>query len=261
MLGVLRRPRWIAYLVLGVLFGVLTFNLGQWQWGRYEAKAERRDLVAANYDAAPVPLGQVLPDPGAPLPHDDQWRRVTVTGTYAADDQHLVRNRPHGGVYGYEVLVPLLLADDSAVAVDRGWVPNAETATTLPDVPAPPSGEVTVTGWLRPSEPALGHQLPAGQLPSVHLASLADATGLDLLQAYVVLQDEQPPAAQRPEPLDPPDVRLGSHLAYSLQWWLTVPLGVVLVLVMARQTARDESGAPAREKRPRKVRIWDEEDE
>lgn len=260
MLGVLRRPRWIAYLVLGVLFGVLTFNLGQWQWGRYEAKAERRDLITANYDAPPVPLAQVLADPGTPLAHEDQWRRVSVTGSYDAQDQHLVRNRPHGGVYGYEVLVPLLLADGSAVAVDRGWVPNAQTATTLPQVPAPPAGQVTVTGWLRPSEPDLGHQLPAGQLPSVHLPSLAAATGLELVQAYIVLQDEQPPAEGRPQALDHPDVQLGSHLAYSLQWWLTVPLGVVLVLVMARQTAREESGGPAPRARPRKVRIWDEED-
>ncbi len=260
MLGVLRRPRWIAYLVLGVLFGVLTFNLGQWQWGRYQDKADRRDLVVANYDAAPVPLGDVLPDASTPLAHDDQWRRVTATGTYLADEQHLVRNRPHGGVFGYEVLVPLELADGTAVTVDRGWVPNAETAATLPDVPTPPAGEVTVTGWLRPSEPDLGHDLPDGQLSSVHLASLADATGLDLVQAYVVLQAEDPAPPERPEPLDRPDVRLGSHLAYSLQWWLTVPLGVVLVLVMARQTARDEADGPARERRPKKVRIWDEED-
>lgn len=259
MLGVLRRPRWIAYLLLGVLFGVLTFNLGQWQWGRYQDKAERRDLITANYDAAPVPLGEVLPDASAPLGHDDQWRRVTATGTYLDQDQHLVRNRPNGGIFGYEVLVPLLLPDGSAVTVDRGWVPNAKTAATIPQVPAPPPGEVTVTGWLRPSEPDLGHELPTGQLSSIHLPSLASATGLDLVQAYVVLQSEDPPA-DRPEALGRPDVRLGSHLAYSLQWWLTVPLGVVLVLVMAHQTAREETGAPARPTKPRKVRIWDEED-
>lgn len=260
MLGVLRRPRWIAYLLLGVLFGVLTFNLGQWQWSRYEDKAERRDLITANYDAAPVPLTEVLPDARTPLPHGDQWQRVTATGTYLPDDRHLARNRPHGGVFGYEVLVPLQLPDGTAVVVDRGWVPNAETAATVPDVPPPPTGQVTVTGWLRPSEPDLGSDLPAGQLSSIHLPSMAATTGLDLVQAYVVLQTEDPPAADRPAPPDRPDVRLGSHLAYSLQWWLTVPLGVVLVLVMARQTARDESGAPQPERRPKKVRIWDEED-
>lgn len=258
MLAVLRRPRWIAYLLLAVLFGVLATGLGQWQYGRYEEKAQRRDLVEANYGADPVPLSQVLPDAGAPLPPGDGWRRVSATGTYAADAEHLVRNRPRQGVFGYEVLVPLVLADGTAVAVDRGWVPSAETAATRPEVPAPPSGEVTVTGWLRPSEPDLGRELPAGQLASVDLPSLKAATGLDLVQAYVILGSEDPPA-DRPAPLPEPDTRLGSHFAYALQWWLTVPVGVILVLVMARQQAQEESGRP-RERRPRKVRVWDQED-
>ncbi len=258
MLGVLRRPRWIAYLLLAVVFGVLATGLGQWQFGRFEEKAERRDLVETNYGAPPVPLEQVLTGPGAALAHGDQWRRVSVTGSYAAQDEHLVRNRPRQGVFGYEVLVPLVLDDGSAVAVDRGWVPSGQTAATRPDVPPPPSGEVTVTGWLRPSEPDLGRDPPDGQLASIDLPALEAATGLELVGAYVILEAEDPPA-DRPLALAAPDTRLGSHFAYALQWWLTVPVGVVLVLVMARQQARDESGTP-RGARPRKVRIWDEED-
>lgn len=258
MLAVLRRPRWIAYLLLAVLFGVLATGLGQWQYGRYEEKAQRRDLIEANYGAEPVPLSQVLPDAAAPLLPGEGWRRVSVTGSYDADAEHLVRNRPQQGVFGYEVLVPLLLGDGTALTVDRGWVRSAETAATRPDVPPPPSGEVAVTGWLRPSEPDLGRDLPAGQLASIDLPALEAATGLDLVQAYLILESEDP-AAQRPAPLAPPDTRLGSHFAYALQWWLTVPVGVVLVLVMARQQAQEESGHP-RERRPRKVRIWDQED-
>jgi cytochrome oxidase assembly protein ShyY1 len=258
VLRVLRRPRWIAYLLLAVLFGVLAAGLGQWQYGRYQDKAERRDLIEANYGAAPVALEEILADPGAPLPPDDEWRRVSVTGRYEAAAEHLVRNRPQQGTFGYEVLVPLVLDDGSAVAVDRGWVPSGQTAATRPDVPLPPPGEVTVTGWLRPSEPDLGRDLPDGQLASIDLPALADATGLPLVQAYLILESEDPPA-DRPVALAAPDVRLGSHFAYALQWWITVPVGVVLVLVMARQQAQEESGRP-RERRPRKVRIWDQED-
>ncbi len=260
MLGVLRRPRWIAYLLLAVLFGVLAAGLGQWQYGRYQEKAERRHVIEANYGAPPVALQAVLPGPRTPLAHDDQWRRVSATGVYDADAEHLVRNRPQQGVFGYEVLVPLVLDDGTAVEVNRGWVPSARTAATRPDVPPPPAGEVTVTGWLRPSEPDLDRDLPPGQLASIHLPGLQAATGLDLVQAYLILETEDP-AVERPAALAAPDVRLGSHFAYALQWWITVPVGVVLVLVMARQHAQDESGRPARERRPRKVRIWDEEDE
>ena len=275
MLGVLRRPRWIAYLLLAVLFGVATANLGLWQYHRHEEKVERRDRVEANYDGRPVPVDEVLSGSSDELQPDEEWRRVVATGTYDTDGQHLVRNRPHKSVYGYEVLVPLVLADGTALAVDRGWVRNAATAATLPDVPGPPSGEVVVTGWLRPSEPSFGRDLPAGQLATIHLPELGEATGHDLVDAYLVLEAESPPA-QRPTPLDPPDTRLGSHFAYALQWWLTVPFGLILVLVMARQLAREESGTasvtgpdggggapltPPRPVRARKVRIWDEEDE
>ena len=258
MLRILRRPRWIAYLLLAGLFGVATAALGQWQFGRYEEKAERRDLIEANYGASPVALQEILPGPGTPLPPGEEWRRVSATGSYDAGAEHLVRNRPQRGTFGYEVLVPLVLEDGTAVAVDRGWVPPGATAATRPEVPPPPSGEVRVTGWLRPSEPDLGRDLPEGQLASIDLPALEEATGLDLVQAYVILETEDPPAG-RPTALAPPDVRLGSHLAYALQWWITVPVGVVLVLVMARQQAQEESGRP-RVRRPRKVRIWDEED-
>ena len=91
-----------------------------------------------------------------------EWTRVEVTGVYQDNERLLVRNRPYRRVFGYEVLVPFepRAAQDVApdvsdgeqvplLLVDRGWVPNAETAATLPDVPAPPADEVTVTGWLR----------------------------------------------------------------------------------------------------------------
>lgn len=260
MLSVLRRPRWIAYLLLAVLFGVLATGLGLWQYGRYESKAERRDLIEANYGAEPVPLEEILPGPDAPLPPGDQWRRVSATGSYDAGAEHLVRNRPQQGVFGYEVLVPLVLDDSTAVAVDRGWVRSAETAATRPDVPPAPEGQVTVTGWLRPSEPDLGRDLPAGQLASIDLPGLGSATGHDLVQAYLILESEDP-SAERPAALAAPDTRLGSHFAYALQWWMTVPVGVILVLVMARQQAQEESGLPARERRPRRVRLWAEEED
>ena len=266
MLRVLGRPRWIAYLLIAVLFGVIAANLGLWQWHRHEGKVDRRAVVEANYQGTPVPVAEVLTGPGTALTHDEQWRRVTATGRYAAADQLLVRNRPHEGVYGYEVLVPLDLGDGSSLVVDRGWVRNAEDAATVPDVPPPPEGEVTVTGWLRPSEPDLGRDLPAGQLASIDLPRVQAATGSPVLGGYLVLEAESPEVA-RPAALEPPDTGLGSHFAYAIQWWLTVPVGLILVLVMARQTARDESGEAAasagrapRPRRPAKVRIWDEED-
>lgn len=263
MWRVLARPRWLVYLVLAVLFAVIAALLGTWQWQRHEDRVERRDVIEANYGGDPRPLVQVLPR-GETLPPADEWTRVRVHGVYDEAGQHLVRNRPHQRVFGYEVLVPLVLDDGQVLAVDRGWVPNAPTASELPEVPDPPQGQVEVQGWLRPSEPDLGRELPAGQLASIDLPRLSEALGAPVVGGYLVLESESPAPAQRPAALDPPDTGLRSHLAYALQWWLTVPVGLILVLVMARREAQEEAGElPARRSgggRPKKVRIWDEED-
>nr|WP_321166401.1 SURF1 family cytochrome oxidase biogenesis protein [Serinicoccus sp. CUA-874] len=94
MWQVLRRPRWLGYLVLAVVFGVVTAGLGAWQWQRHESKVERRAVVEANYGGDPAPVDAVLPG-GSDLGAGQRWTRVSATGTYLSDEQHLVRNRPH----------------------------------------------------------------------------------------------------------------------------------------------------------------------
>ena len=205
----------------------------------------------------------------SPMPLAEEWTRVTLSGRYAADRTLLVRNRPYEGAYGYEVLVPFTDPSAGTLLVDRGWVPNARNAETLPDYPPAPASQVTVTGWLRPSEPSLGRKLPAGQLASISLTEASRALGEPLLGGYVVLEVERLPdgsAPPRPTPLEPPDTDLGPHQAYAFQWWAAMLGGFVLVLLGARREyleGRDEAGpgeGVAHALKPRKVRIWDEED-
>lgn len=267
MLRLLLTRRWLTALALAVLFALITVLLGNWQYSRHEDKVAARDLVDSHYDAEPVPLASVLTGE-APLAPDREWTRVQVSGEYAGADQLFVRNRPHEGTFGYAVIVPLETASGT-LAVDRGWVRNAENAATLPDVPPAPSGEVVVTGWLRPSETDLERELPTGQLASINLPSAAQAWDRPVLGAYLILEGEEyadGPGAQIARPLAAgrPSVGLGSHFAYSLQWWLSSPVGLILVLVMARREWQDglEPGAlGTRPATPKKVRIWDEEDE
>lgn len=274
MLRYLLTPRWLSYLALAVLFAVVAVFLGNWQYGRHETKVERRDTVNSNYDATPVSLGSVLSTPDEPLAARADWTRVQVTGRYRIEDQLLVRNRPYRSVYGYEVLVPFEVdgADASAdLLIDRGWVPNASSAATLPEVPPAPSGTVTVTGWLRPSEEDLGRDLPEGQVASINATVAESAAGVPLYDAYLDLQDETGTVPEdRPAPADRPDTGLGVNFAYALQWWIFSPIGLVLVLVMARREARDAEDAdldvpgrptPVKEKvGAKKKRIWDDED-
>ncbi|QDO88818.1 SURF1 family protein [Ornithinimicrobium ciconiae] len=270
MLRTLLTRRWLVALALAVLFAVVAVLLGNWQHSRHEEKVAARDRVEAHYDATPVPLETVLQD--GPLDPDQEWTRVSARGSYVPAEQLFVRNRPLNKTYGYEIVVPLETASGTLV-VNRGWAPNAENAATLPQVPPAPEGPVEVTGWLRPGEADLGRDLPEGQLASINLGDAAAQWQRPVLGAYLILETEQYAdrpgvTIERPVPLEAPRTELGSHFAYTLQWWLTAPVGLILVLVMARREWHDSlaEGATvgertARPPKPKKVRIWDEEDE
>jgi cytochrome oxidase assembly protein ShyY1 len=265
VLRALLTRRMLGGVALAVAFAVACVLLGRWQWGRYEDKQVRAAAVAAHYAAPAVPLASVVDR--LPLSEDDQWLRVTTTGRYAGSEQLLVRNRALDGTPGLEVLVPLDLKGALAsrrILVDRGWVPNAPSASELPSVPPVPAGEVTAEGWLRSGEVDLGRDLPAGQLASINIANAQAQTGGDLLDAYLVLQSETSPAGTpaRPTPLAAPDTDLGPHQAYAIQWWLTSVFGFVLVGYRLRVAAAEvrEPEPVAAVARPKKVRIWDEED-
>jgi cytochrome oxidase assembly protein ShyY1 len=262
---VLRRlltPRWLGALLLAAVVAVVCYQLGWWQYHRHEAKVARNQAIDAHYSADPVPVADVLT--GTTLPRSQDWTRVQVEGSYVAGPV-FVRGRPLQNAVGYEVLWVLRPADGGAdVLVDRGWVPQAASgAEELPTVPPAPDGPVTVVGWARPGEAAHSAIAENGSLGSVSPTQVAEVTGAQPLDGYVLLQSEtvpdgsQPP---RPEPLGEPDRGLGPHLAYAYQWWFATVVGFVLVGFGVRREERlsDPERYPPK---PRKKRIWDEEDE
>lgn len=243
----LGEPSWALALVGAILLSVVFVLLGRWQFARHEARVDRRDQVQAVHDLSPVPLAAVLPAPRTPLRERDEWRPVTAHGRYLTTATVLVRNRPLDGDAGYEVLVPLRLDSGAVLLVDRGWVPAGATARGPDAVPAPPAGEVTVQVRLRPSEPPSHRRWVPGQAAGIDIPRIDRQLPEPLYRAYGILFRERPAAAVTPTPLPRPDVGLGPHLAYSVQWWafaLTVPvlLAVAGVREVDRRQATDQGG-------------------
>lgn len=261
MLRRLFTVRWLGWLAALVLVSIACVLLGMWQWGRYEDKLANAERVTSHYEADPVPVTDVLGT--GPMPIAKEWTRVRASGHYLPKQRQMVRNRPLNGTYGYEVLTPLRLDDGSVLVVDRGWVANSpKGADVIPSVPPAPKGEVTVTGWLRQGEDSLDRDMPAGQLASIRLPTVESRLGEPVLGGYLELQSEDPDVA-RPKPLEPPDTGTGPHLAYAIQWWLgPFGLGVFFVIALRREVAGEQDGSerPAKPAKPKKVRIWDEED-
>lgn len=242
--ALLRERAWWGGLLLVIGLSVVFALLGRWQWHRYEAKEIRRDVVTVNYDAAPVPLREVLPRSDSALPAGKQWTPVRVSGSYQADRALLVRNRPLNEQTGYEVLVPLRLADGSLLVVDRGWLPAGRTGAAPDSVPPTPSGPVTVVVRLRPGEPAVDRQAPAGQIQRIDLADVARRTTEPVQPAYGVLAGETPRPASAPVLLPRPDVDLGPHLSYFFQWFgFSLAAYLVWAALLVREAQRRRDGS------------------
>lgn len=236
--------RWTAYVGVAIVFAIACAFLSHWQLSKNTDRSAQLALISRNYDTKPVALGALL-RPGATLNPSDRWRQVSMTGTYAADGQLLVRNRVHGGTAAYEVLVPFRLTDGRVFLVDRGWVAPGNTQSLPDHVPPAPSGTVTVVTRLQPGEdlPPSGGSAPSGQVPTIHLPLIAQkvggADGAALEQgAYGALVSESPAPATSPQALEAPSDDPGPYLSYGVQWILFAVMGFVFIWYVIRSERR-----------------------
>lgn len=252
-----RLTRWVVYVLIAIGFAVACVFLSNWQFERNESRAAQIELVEQNYDADPVPLADLIGADGV-LDPSDEWRPVILRGEYLADEQVLVRNRPHGGTSAFEVLVPFRDVDGRILIVDRGWVPPGDGEA--PDaVPTPPEGDATVTVRLRPGEqlPASGRGAPDGQVPTIHLPSIAAQVGDDVITGgYGRLVSEDPSGSATLGGFDSPTDDPGPHLSYAIQWILFALMGFVFIGYIIRTEIvkhREEvEGVPAPVKKSRR---------
>ncbi|GAA5081869.1 cytochrome oxidase assembly protein ShyY1 [Thermocatellispora tengchongensis] len=250
----LLTPRWLAFHVVVLLVIPAFVFLGQWQFGRFEERSAASHQITANLEAAPVALGTLVP-PGGSVREADKYRRVTVSGTYDPGHELVVRRRPQEGRLGFLVLTPLVTGQGQAVLVNRGWVPAGATADAMPEVPAPPAGQVTVTGRLRlsESEESSGIRnrsgLPAGQVLLIDARAIGGGLPYRIIDGYVEAIEQNPKPATAPEPVPEPDVGAGGglNLAYGVQWWLFIGVAVGGWFFLIRREAADRRAAAARD--------------
>jgi cytochrome oxidase assembly protein ShyY1 len=221
--------RWFGYLAFAIVFAIACGCLSAWQLARSKEAAAANALISENFDSHPVPLTEELTRLDAFSPKQE-WKRVTVTGTYERDHELLVRNRPFNGGPGFEVLTPLRTASGALFIVDRGWVQPGNSEDSPDTVPAAPSGTVTVIARLKPSEPGIPGRSAAGnQVGTIQLSVVKQKLGgADVYTgAYGLLDSQKPSPASAPTPTvtDPPVQDEGLHWSYMIQWIIFALIG------------------------------------
>lgn len=257
----LLRPAALVSHVLVLVVVVVLVSLGQWQFQRLGERQDQNARLEERLAADPVDVA-ALARGGDVDEAALEYRRVEVTGTYLPDEELLLEGREFQGQAGRDSFVPLELEDGTIVLVRRGWVPRDLGPPPLADA-APPTGEVTVTGYLERSVPQPGFgprnpeqgeltilQVPdvdriAEQMPGPTFPMLLRLTAQDPPPATAAATDRGLPSLPAIHPERP--FEEGSHLSYGIQWYSFALLALIAyVAYWFKRLRGDEPIGPAR---------------
>lgn len=220
------RGWWLLSTVLILALAGLFIRLATWQLERLGERRAANALVLARLAEPSLSITGELLDPD-----EVDLRRATVRGVYYYDQEIILRNRTWNGFPGVHVLTPLRIAgSDTAILVDRGWIPYESASVADRAQFRAVAGEVEVYGILRKSQPRRGMS-PEDSTPSlagpridawhrVDLPKIRQQLPFPLLTVF--LEEDTPPGAeprQFPKPLPEISLDEGSHMVYAIQWF------------------------------------------
>src|SRR5690606_22590136 len=112
---------------------------------------------------------------------------------------------------GVDAVVPLVLADGSSLLVDRGWWPTENRGEVPDDLPAPPAGEVTVTGWVRLDATGDSAEVTDQGTRAISSVEIGQALDREVLGGFVDVATESPEPEQPLTRVELPALDDGPH--------------------------------------------------
>jgi surfeit locus 1 family protein len=210
-------------------------RLGVWQLSRLQQRRAANRVTLAARTAPPVHLpGSSLQRPGALMEH-----RVIARGRYDHDHDIVLRGEALQGVPGVHLVTPLLLAGgDTALLVDRGFVPTPDAMTVEPERLREP-GDIVAEGIAAPLGSGGGKPIAhAGRITwaRLDLPALRERLPYPVLSVYL-RQVPGPGVPSFPRRVDPPAIDEGPHLSYAVQWFLFAALAVAFAFLVVGRRA------------------------
>lgn len=230
----------MGHIVVAVV-AILFISLGFWQLRRLDEKQLENAVGEARYLAEPAEVRSLVG--AAPQDVDSlQYWRGLGEGEYQPEHEVLIRSQVFRGEAGFHVITPLVLDDETAVLVNRGWIPLVLDQVPVTEAP-PEEGRLVVEGWIDLTEErgALGPTDPsAGRLVvlnRVDIARIQQQVPYQLLPIYLNPAGEEElglPVAVAPPMFDDE----GPHLAYSIQWFSFTLIGIIGYFFLMRRTVQ-----------------------
>ena len=242
-MGFLLSRRWVLFAVAVVFLAWVATQLGQWQFHRLDERKADNQIVATNLNAATGPRRRRAL-PRAPAGADDEWRRVTVHGTW--DDEHTIvlkyqtrdgagRRRRHSPGHRQR----------HGRAGRPGLDVHRQLRRHRPELPAVTDGRVTVTGGYARRD-RQRHQGQRALDPGHLLGPDRRVLPYPLYGGFLDLAAESPAPAEPLEPVVlPDDTSNGPHFFYGLQWWFFGALAVFGFCYLVWDELRQRRGAKA----------------
>ena len=228
----------MVVVAVAVTIAATCVALGFWQLRRLHDRRVSNELIRSHRVGPVVEVGSA-PQRLAGL----EYRPAEAAGRYDTAHEVLVFGRALNEEPGHLVVTPLVLEDGSAVLVIRGWVPF-EMQTPPVRQAAPPSGPVSVTGYLVPDEGDGGVVPEEGVIRTLDVRGIASTLPYEVAALPIQLKAQspaQPGDLPRPYPL--PELSEGPHLSYAIQWFAFATIAVVGGVLLVR---RDGSVAASR---------------
>ncbi len=227
-----RSPVWL--LLSAVALVVLTVRLGLWQLDRADQKNQRQQTIVLRQGLPPLPpreLARSAADLDAQL-----HRSIELEGRWSQEHTIFLDNRAMNSRAGFYVVTPLVLADGTAVLVQRGWSPRDPSDRTRLARPPTPEGVVLVQGRIAPPparlfefDGAAGGPIRQNlDLEAFALETRLPLRPLSLLQLQPARSSAESVAdgLQRDWPQPAADVH--KHYGYAFQWFALAALTLAL---------------------------------
>jgi surfeit locus 1 family protein len=210
---------------------VACLGAGVWQLQRADEKRELHRQHALRLNATPVMLA-ALSDGNADA---IRYTPIIASGEFNTALQFRVGPRRKQGRIGFRHIAPLTTATGQLLLVDRGWIAEGQP------LPPPPSGRVTLAGWVVPVA------LPPVQLTAnergdsawrepwvyVDLVRFAQLTGFAAKPWVLRLQPHSVGALETEAPTPPTGPAM--HIGYAIQWLVFALIGVVIWVILSRR--------------------------